>query len=407
MRSCYHYLLLTCLIAPAAALPVATASADAWPTFRGPNRDGKSMETGLLKEWPAEGPKLLWKATGIGQGYATVSTDGTAILTTGDVDGKFVLFAFDMEGKPLWQTAVCPAWAGDHPGTRSTPTIDGGNVYVLAGTGLLGCFDLKTGDAKWSRTMQEFGGVSNRWGYAESPLVLGNHVLVKPGGEHFIVALNKTDGKQAWASEGFSAASEYSSLVPFAYDNTPMLVTGSDQGLACFNAQTGAFLWSDDFSEGNTANCPSPAFADGYVFWANGYGQGGICMKLEAGGKATRAWTTRDMVCHHGGYIIDRGYIYGDNGRGVSCLDLKTGEEKWSDRAVGKGSLCWADGMLYLFSEKGGQAALATCSPGGLEIRGMVQVDGDGPSWAYPVIAGGRLYLRYDMNLYCFDVKAG
>ena len=406
MRSCFTRLFSTLLFAVAVWGPVATASAAEWPAFRGPNHDGKSTETGLLKQWPAEGPKLLWKATDIGKGYSTVSTDGSTILITGDVDDKFMLFAFDMNGKPQWKKEICPAWTGDHPGARSTPAIDGGNLYLLSATGLLGCYDLKTGAPKWSRKMEEFGGTPNRWAYAESPLIIGDSVMVKPGGTNFIVAMNKADGTQIWAGKGFTAASEYSSLVPFAFDNTPMLVTGSDAGLACFNAQTGAFLWSNEFSAKNTANCASPAYADGYVFWSNGYGQGGICMKLEPGGKATPAWTTKDMVCHHGGYIIDKGYIYGDNGKGVSCLDLKTGEVKWKDPAVGKGSLCWAEGMLYLFGEKEGQAALATCSPTGLEIEGKVKVDGEGPSWAYPVVAGGRLYLRYDVNLYCFDVKA-
>ena len=134
---------------------------------------------------------------------------------------------------------------------------------------------------------------------------------------------------------------------------------------------------------------------------------GGVCLKLKAEeGKVTaaRAWTTSNLQSHHGGYLIKDGCIYGDTG-GVACLDLKTGEKKWSDRGVGKGSLCWADGMLYLFGENGGEAALATCSPDGLQIKGRVKVAGNGPSWAHPVVSGGRLYLRYDTTLYCFDVR--
>jgi outer membrane protein assembly factor BamB len=129
-------------------------------------------------------------------------------------------------------------------------------------------------------------------------------------------------------------------------------------------------------------------------------------MKLAPGGKATEAWKTMDMVCHHGGYVIEGGCIYGNHNNGWTCLDLKTGDKKWSQQAVGKGSLCWADGMLYLFGEQGGRAALATCSPQGLEMKGRVQVAGTGPSWAHPVVIGGRLYLRYDTNLYCYDVRA-
>jgi outer membrane protein assembly factor BamB len=167
-------------------------------------------------------------------------------------------------------------------------------------------------------------------------------------------------------------------------------------------------LWQNGFSAGNTANCPTPAFDNGYVFWANGYGKGGICLKLTSAGntvKAAEAWTTRNMICHHGGYVIHQGYVYGNHEGGWTCLELATGKKMWQERAVGKGSLCFADGMLYLFSESGGQGALATCSPEGLELKGRVKVEGRGPSWAHPVVAEGKLFLRYDKNLYCFDVK--
>ncbi|MBI5093456.1 MAG: PQQ-like beta-propeller repeat protein [Candidatus Hydrogenedentes bacterium] len=383
----------------------AMAQAD-WPSFRGPDHDGKSPDTGLLKEWPAEGPKLLWRAPDIGKGYSSVSIGGGAIFITGDVGDKLVIFALDMDGKLKWKKDAAPAGALDRPGSRGNVTLDGDTGFLLSGTGILSSFDAKSGDVKWSKKMEEFGGAPSNWGYAESPLIAGDRLVVKPGGAKCIVALEKATGKPIWASQGFSAAPEYGSCLPFTFDNVPMIVTGTNAGLVCVKAQTGELVWSNPFSAKNTANCPTPAFSDGYVFWANGYGRGGICLKLEPGGKATEAWKTSEMVCHHGGYIIDKGYIYGDNGKGISCLDLKTGELKWKDPAVGKGSLCWADGMLYLFSEKNGQGALAAYSPAGMQIKGQVKVDGTGPSWAHPVVIGGRLYLRYDTTLYCFDIRA-
>ncbi len=237
-------------------------------------------------------------------------------------------------------------------------------------------------------------------------LILGNLAIFKPGGKSCIVALDKATGKDVWTSRGFSAGPEYSSCIAFTYEKIPMIVTGTNQGLVAVNSETGTLLWSNNFSAGNTANCPTPACADGHVFWSNGYGKGGICVKLTADGKADEAYRTSDLECHHGGYIIDNGYVYGNHGGGWSCLELKTGKKMWNDRGVGKGSLCWADGMLYLFSENAGQAAVATCSPQGLKITGKVKVAGNGPSWAHPVVIGGRLYLRYDTNLYCYDVKA-
>ncbi len=377
-----------------------------WVTFRGPNRDGRSPDKGLLKEWPEGGPPLLWKIDYIGKGYSSVVVYGGTIYITGEINDKLMLLAMDMDGRQKWSVEVDAAWTINYPGSRATPTVDAGKVYVLSGNGVLGCFDAATGRRLWQRSAKEFGGAPGEWGYAESPTILDNLVIFKPGGQNCIVALNKNTGQPVWASRGFSAGPEYGSCLAFTHDAVQAIVTGTQKGIVCVNARNGNLLWANDFSANNTANCPTPVYSDGYIFWANGYGRGGICLKLGPRGTATEAWTTRDMVCHHGGYIIDNGYIYGNNGNGWACIELKTGQTKWRDRGVGKGSLCWADGMLYLFSESRGQAALATCSPNGLEIKGRVQVAGEGPSWAHPVVIGGRLYLRYDTNLYCFDVKA-
>ncbi|MCC6694010.1 MAG: PQQ-like beta-propeller repeat protein [Candidatus Hydrogenedentes bacterium] len=399
--------LLETLVAAAAILGQAAWAGNAeWPSFRGPNHDGRSLDTGLLKEWPAEGPTLVWKFDGLGRGFSSAALSGGRIFITGDVEDTLVLYAFDMNGQPLWNVNTGQAWTQDRPGARSTPAIDGDSVYLLSGTGLLGCYDAANGAVRWSKELSELGGEPGGWGYAETPLLRGDSLIVKFGGAKCVRALNKKTGDPIWASEGYSAGAEYGSCLPFTFEDVPMIVTGTRAGLVCVKEQTGEVLWTNDFSANNTANCPTPAYADGHVFWANGYGKGGICMKLESGGKASVAWTTQDMDCHHGGYIIEQGYIYGDNGDGISCLDLRTGEVKWKHPALGKGSLCWADGMLYLYSERNGRAALATCSPDGMEIKGQVQVEGKGPSWAHPVVVGGRLYLRYDTTLYCFDVKA-
>ena len=377
-----------------------------WPGWRGPNRDGKSPDTGLLREWPAGGPKLLWKTNILGKGYSSVAVAGGTVYITGEPADTLQLFALDMDGRLKWQVPHGPAWTASYPGARATPTIDGGNVYLLSGTGLVGCFDARTGRGKWARNTREFGGSPGGWGYAESVLILGNLAIFKPGGRNCIVAVDKQTGRDVWVSRGFAAGPEYSSCLPLSYGNVQMIVTGTRGGIVAVNARDGALLWANDFAANNTANCPTPAYSDGYVFWANGYGKGGICLRLGPGGTASEAWRTRDMDCHHGGYVIQDGYIYGNHGNGYACLDLKTGRKQWEERAVGKGSLCWADGMLYLFGERGGEAALATCSPEGLEIKGRLKVEGDGTSWAHPVVVGGRLYLRYDTNLYCFDVKA-
>ena len=379
-----------------------------WPCWQGPNRDGKSPDTGLLKEWPPEGPKLLWQADGLGTGYSTVAVSDGLVYTTGDVDDKLILFAFDMNGKSKWKVPVDKAWTRSRPGSRSTPTVDSDRLYLLSGNGVFTCFNVKTGKQNWSKDLRSFDGRPGGWGYAESVLIYKDLAIVKPGGDNCIMAFNKSNGETIWQSKGFRAGPEYSSCVPFTYNRMPLIATGTRAGVVCISAKTGDLLWSNSWCTGNTANCPDPVYADGFVFWANGYGKGGICLKLSTSdGKvsAKEAWTTKHMVCHHGGYIVHEGHIYGNHSGGWSCLELKTGRQKWYEKAVGKGSLCFADGMLYLFGESGGRAALATCSPDGMEIKGTVTVQGSGPSWAHPVVIGGRLYLRYADNLYCFDVK--
>jgi len=388
-------------------ISLAAAADSEWPGWLGPNRDGKSPDTGLLKQWPDGGPKLLWKVEDIGVGFSSVAVADNKVFITGDKDGKLKIIALDLAGKVLWETDHGNGRGGPD-GSRASPVIDNGNLYLLGGDGLVGCYRVEDGHKKWSREAKEFGGSPGGWGYAESVLIYKNMAIFKPGGKNCIVALDKANGKTIWRSSGFDAGPEYGSCIAVTFEGQPMIVTGTNRGIIGVDAASGKLLWSNDWSAGNTANCPTPAYADGYVFWANGYGKGGICLKFKReGGKtiADVAWTTEDMDCHHGGYVILDGYIYGNHGGEWNCLDLKTGKKQWSEKALGKGSLCFADGMLYLFSEDSGQAGLATCSPGGMELKGKVKVKGNGPSWAHPVVVGGHFYLRYDTNLYCFDVK--
>ncbi len=378
-----------------------------WPGWRGANRDGKSAETGLLKSWPAGGPKRLWAVKGIGTGFSGVSAGGGLIYTTGHKHNTLWITAIDpAKGKIAWARGVTDAAHEEPAGSRATPTYDNGLLYLEAGTGVVGCYAAKNGRKKWTRKMSEFGGRADTWAYSESVLIVGKLAIVSPGGDNFMVALDKVTGKTVWTSGQFGWA-HYSSPIHVVHEGVSMIVNGGRNGLIGVDAKTGKILWTQEFASGNVANCPTPAYSDGYVFWAVGYDQGAICLKLKASGrkvKATVAWENMDMVCHHGGYVILDGHVYGNHDDGWTCLDLKTGARKWYDRGVGKGSLCAADGMLYLFSEAEGKAALAAASPKGMKLVGTVSVKGKGPSWAHPVVTGGRLYLRYDDTLYCFDV---
>ena len=404
--------------------------APGWVQWRGTHRDGKSPDKGLLKSWPAKGPKLLWKVTRVGQGWSNVSIGDGLIYTTGrkqagnpaevpktrTVDkrpGKrLFMMAIDMRGKVKWDRDITAAFTGNHvyQGSRATPTYDNGNLYLVAGTGVLGCYDAKTGDTKWQRDIKkDFKSQKMRWGFAESLLILGDLVIASPGGEkHFMVALDKKTGKTVWKSGPFGPA-HYSSPIHVVYKGVPMIVNGAGNGILGVHAKTGKILWTNDFAAGNMANVPTPAFSDGYVFWAVGYGKGGICLKLSVSGEkvtAKEAWRTMDIRTQYGGYVILNGYIYGNNMYEWSCAELRSGKTTWKGKGVRKGSISYADGMLYLYGIDKGQMALAPATPKELKLVGDFNVAGQGPSRAHPVILDGRMYLRYDENLYCFDVKA-
>lgn len=386
-----------------------------WPQWRGPERDGKSPDTGLLKEWPEGGPKLLWKADGIGKGYATVSVAEGLVYTTGDVGDESVISAFDMEGKLKWRKPHDRAWMGDKdgkfPGSRSTPTIEGGKLYVLSAHGLLGCYTAKTGAKKWTLDLcKTFNTKPSGYGYTESVLIYKKLLVVTPGGKDCIVALDKATGKTVWTSKGLTDGAGFASCVPFTFKNVPLILQVTSKGMVCISAKDGQFLWRNDRVKGEALTiCATPVYSDGYCFAAAGYNNGGACVKLAVShGKLTaeQAWETKDMVCFNGGFVVVDGYIYGNHADGWSCLDLKTGEKKWYVDGVGKGSLIYADGMLYTFAEKKGRMGLLPATPKKPELKGDFKVEGEAESWAAPVLIGGRLYLRYGDNLYVYDVKA-
>jgi outer membrane protein assembly factor BamB len=388
-----------------------------WPQWHGPNRDGKSLDTGLLKNWPAEGPKLLWKTTGMGQGYSTVSIGGGRIYTSG-LKGEhpkehLFLTALDMQGKVLWTKDTGPAFSGHHVyhGSRGTPTYDNESLYLVSGLGLLGRYDARTGKTVWTRDIKkDFKPGKMRWGFTESLLVLDDVVIATPGGDAFMVALDKKDGKTVWKSKPWSVA-HYSSPIYVEYEGVPMIINGACDGIAGVHAKTGKILWTQEFAKNNMANVPTPSFSDGYVFWAVGYGKGGICLKLSVSGEkvtAREVWRTKAIETQYGGYVIHDGYIYGNHGYNWSCLDLKTGKKMWGGKGVAKGAIAFADGMLYLFGIDKGHTALAPATPKELKLTGEFKLaTKKGPAArAHPVICGGRFYLRFDQDLRCFDVKA-
>lgn len=386
-----------------------TARAGDWPGFLGPNRDGLSPDTGLLKAWPDDGPTLLWQVNDLGGGWSSVAVADDCLYTTGNVGQQQMLICLDLNGEEKWRVEQGPKCRHQkYDGARSTPTVDGDRIYVTGGNGLVTCHRAENGRIIWERDMvKQLGGSVGGWLYSESVLVLDDLAIVTPGGKNAIVALDKMTGKEVWRSD-MSAKAGYSSCIAVNEGSSTIVVNGSQSGLLVVDAKTGEEIYKHEFAVNNTANVPTPAYADGHLFWAVGYGKGGVCLKADQrGGRWTfdEIWTTRDLNCHPGNYVVADGFIYGKGRRGLSCIDLETGQTRWQER-ISAGQVCWADGMLYAFSDSDGRITLVPSTAEGATAAGTFKVAGQGRSWAHPVVIGSRLYLRYDTNLYCYDVKS-
>lgn len=415
------WLVLTLLLAgcqakpPAAADPSANAAdkASSWPRFHGPNGDNISAETGLLKEWPEQGPKLGFVAKGIGQGFAGVTIADGLIYTCGNIDEKTVITALDLDGNVKWQVENGGAWTGEHPGVRGTPTIDGPRLYHESPLGEVVCLNAKTGERIWGLNIfDEFGGKNISWALAESLLVDAARVICSPGGpETAVVALSKMTGKTVWKSpsaEGDLAGYATPTLVE--YQGLRMIFTLTSRAIIGVNADTGDLLFRFPHKTDYDVNVLTPIFRDGRLFVSTGYGSGSVMLKLTVDGKKAAVeelWRSKALDNHHGGVLLLDGYLYGSSfaGRWV-CLEWETGKTMYQARGVGKGSATFADGMLYMLSEKS-DLGLAKATPEGLEVISQFKLPegGEGPSWAHPVVCGGRLYLRHGDNLYAYDVK--
>ena len=406
MRSMRLLLMATVVSLCGAAQVMAQANAN-WPQWRGPNRDGISKETGLLKQWPAEGPPLVWKATGAGRGYSSFSIANGKLYTLGLRGDREFVVAFDVAtGKEAWATPHGSAFHNDRgDGPRGTPTVDGDRVYALGGNGDLSALDAKTGKLVWTKNVLEaFGGSNITWGISESPLVLGNKVLVNAGGQGAsIVALNKSDGSVIWKSQSDEAG--YSSAVPLELNGITEVVFFTARRAIGLDAKDGRLLWEYSKPSNNTANVATPIVRANRVFISSDYGTGGGVVEIKPDNKAQEIWFSKDMRNHHSSSVLIGDYLYGFSASILTAIKFDTGEMAWRDRSVGKGSLVFADGHLYLFSENG-VVGLAEATPAGYKEKGRFRIQqGSLPTWTHPVVAGGRLYLRDQDTIYAFDVR--
>jgi len=399
--------LLPAILLLALAQQALAQSVADWPQWRGPNRDGISKETGLLKQWPAEGPPLVWKASGAGGGYSSFSVANGKLYTMGLRGEREYVIAFDVAtGKEAWSTAHGGAFRNDRgDGPRGTPTIAGDRVYALGGAGDLTALDARTGKIIWSKNvLREFGGSNITWGISESPLVLGDKVLVNAGGPGAsIVALNKANGSLIWKSQSDKAG--YSSAIPVELNGTTQVVFFTAQRAVGLDAKDGRLLWEYGKPSNNVANVATPIARANRVFISSDYGTGGGVIEIKADNKAEELWFTRDMRNHHSSSVLIGDYLYGFSSAILTAIRFDTGEIAWRDRSVGKGSLVFADGNLYCFSENG-VVGLVEATPTGYKEKGRFRIaQGNLPTWTHPVVVGGRLYLRDQDTIYAYDVR--
>ncbi len=398
--------------------------ANDWPQWRGPKRDGISAETGLLKDWPKEGPKLLWQTKESGSGYSTPSVVGDRLYMLGNegLDNEFVEALSVSDGKRAWSARLGkvgnPKQQPSFPAARSTPTVDGDSLYALGSDGDLACLETATGKIRWQKNVRtEFGGKPGEWAYSESPLIDGEKVVCTPGGsDATLVALNKKSGEIIWkcAAPGGDQAG-YASIIMIESGGEKQYVQLLQKGLVGVEAKSGKFLWRYGKPVSRYgANIPTPVADDSYLYTAAA-GTGGGLVKLSHtanGFEAEQIYFDLKLPTAIGGAVKVGENLYGTTGQALLCLEFATGKVKWEQRGLGPASLCYADGQLYGHGENG-EVWIVEASPEACREKGHFSPP-DQPkrsgqmekAWAYPVVANGKLYVRDHAALWCYHVKS-
>jgi outer membrane protein assembly factor BamB len=416
MKRCFRFL-ASAALSISLCISAANAAND-WPQWRGPNRDGHSADTGLLKQWPQGGPKLVWKATGLGLGFAGVSIVGDRVYAAGDIGDSSYLIALNRtDGKVLWKTklgragAVGTAVRPDGP--SCTPTVGDNQVIAAGQFGEVLCADAATGAAIWRKDYnRDFGGQMPTWGFCGMPLVDGDKVVLIPGGRQgALVAVNNKTGELIWRSKELADKISHSSPILVEIGGVRQIVLLTDASVAAVQASDGHLLWRAA-RPGKAAMIPTPIYQDGKVYVTAGYNTGCNLFKITADqGKfsAVQSYANSIMVNQHGGVVLVGKYLYGySDSKGWTCQDFETGKAVWQSNNLGKGSLAYADGLLYLRAEAGkGTVAIIEATPDGYKELGRFDPPDRSKqnSWPHPVITGGRLYLRDQDVLQCYDVQ--
>lgn len=378
-----------------------------WPQWRGPDRDGISKETGIVDQFGASGPKVLWEAK-VGLGFSSFVAGGGKVYATGHADGKDTVFCFDVSnGKELWKYSY-PAELGDkyfEGGTTGTPTLAGGKLYHLSRWGDLISFDATTGGVVWQKNIYTETGLElPEWGFSGAPLVSEDLLILNVGEAG--VAVKLSDGSVVWKSEGGKAG--YSTPYPYEQDGKSLVVFGTAKGYVAVEAKTGKRVWDFRWNTSYGVNAADPILHNGYAFISSGYNKGAAMLKL-GGAEPQEIWTTREMRTQMNAAILVGEHLYGVDGNegkdaGLKCLDFKTGKPVWEEQSIGHGAVMVADGKLIGLSEKG-QLFIAPVTTKGFEPSARAQVL-DGKCWSVPVLSNGLLFVRNATGtVKCVDLR--
>ena len=374
------------------------------------DRTGIYQERGLLKSWPADGPALLWSFNELGEGHTSVAIDQEMIYITGLIGDKGYLFLFDLDGKLLKKVGYGTEWNRSHNGARSTVAINAGMLYIYSGTGNLVCFDQRSLEVLWQKSIdKDFDGKNIMWGVTESPLIVDEKIILTPGGKvNNVVALNKNNGSLIWSCAGDGDASSYCSPLYIDDQQVPQIVTMLSGHIVGIDVATGKKLWSYKYENFRKIHPNTPIYHDNMLFCTSGYGKGSVMLRLTNGGRSVeKVWETKDLEPCHGGAVKIGEYIYGagDHNKYWFCLEWETGKTRYKERTLDVGNVIFADGMLYCYGQKG-EIALVRPNPEKFDIVSKFPVKmGDGPHWAHPVIYKGVLYIRHGNALMAYQLK--
>ena len=395
-------------------LSISLAIAADWPQFRGPNRDGKSPEEGLLKKWPKEGPKKLWSNSEIGHGWSGVAVVGGKVCVTGTFGSDLKVTALDAEGKKLWQKRIDQATAGmGYRGARTTPTVDGERLYCLSDAGRLVCMKTSDGAEVWSvNILKKYSAPNARHSLAESPLVDGNKVICTPAGKASAVALDKTTGQEIWAAPSVDKRTAYVSGQIVEYLGLRQVVSMTGKVLFGVHAETGKLLWTHPRETPWEININAPHYHKGVLFVSSGYKIGTEALKLNVSGEKVsvkRLWNSKELDDHLGGMALVDNLLIGccnELASGLTAIDIRNGKQVYKNAKIGESSIIVADGLLYV-QEHTGRMLLVDPSSGKAisQFRIPAARSKTERVWAHPAISNGRLYVRHDSTLSVFDIK--